>query len=328
MSKISLKMKDYDKTYLNTRLEFNINGKSVSYPLVNSIRRTALSDIPIYCWETTITKNTSVFHNNYMKNRIKAIPVLGIDNNIKSYTKDEVAVDENNDDEDNFLSMDNVDINSDDTDVNTDSLNKMNMFLKYENETKEIVTVSTDNCTFYYKGKKVDNPYKIPIPIIKLQPNQIIHLSCISKLGSEQDKGGEYSACSIFSYDMKDDNNYDIFVESRGQISEKEILLRSLEIIKNGVVELSDSIPDENDITGRLKIGDQDHTLGNLISYYALMDDDVEMFSYNLPHPLDRTINFNYRLKKGKLKKVFEKTVKSINNDLDSIKKQVESFKI
>ena len=328
MSKISLKLKDYDKTYLNTRLEFNMNGKSVSYPLVNAIRRTALSDVPIYCWETSITKNTSVFHNNYMKNRIKAIPVLGIENKVVNFTSKDTDDETNDDMEDNFLMMDNVDINSDNADVNTDSLNSMNMFLKYHNTTKDIITVSTENCTFYYKGKKVDNPYKIPIPIIKLQPNQEIHLSSISKLGTELNHGGEFSPCSIFSYEMKDDTNYDLFLESRGQITEKEILLRSIDILNKNLSELNDSIPEKNDITGRLKIGEQDHTLGNLVSYYALMDDDVEMFSYNLPHPLDRTINFNYRLKKNELKNIFNKTTNKINKDLETIKSQVESMKL
>ena len=50
---ISVKMTDYDNTFMNTRLEFLVfQEKDVSHPLVNSIRRIALSDIPIYCWNT------------------------------------------------------------------------------------------------------------------------------------------------------------------------------------------------------------------------------------------------------------------------------------
>tara|TARA_B110000908_G_C10261773_1_gene459850 strand:- start:212 stop:1198 length:987 start_codon:yes stop_codon:yes gene_type:complete len=323
---ISIKMNDYDKTFLNTRLEFNIKGKDASYPLVNSIRRTALSDIPIYCWNTTITKNNSVFHNNYMRNRIKAIPVIGIENKLVFFKKEESN--ENDDIEDNFVSIDNVDINSTEEEIDTSSLNNLNMYLDFKNNSKDIVTVSTNNCTFNYRGKKISNPYLTPIPIIKLQPNQEIKLSSVSTLGTELKMSAKYSACSIFSYEMIDENNYNIFVESRGQIDEKEILVRSIENLKKDILDLNESIPDKNEMVGTLKIGDYDHTIGNIIAYYALQDNNVDMFSYNVPHPLDRVINFNYRLNKGEVNDVFSRTVNKIIKDLDTIMLQIKKFKI
>jgi len=324
---ITLKKIDFDNTFLNTRLELNVKGDDVSYPLVNAIRRIALSDIPIYSWHTTITKNNSVFHNNYMKNRIRAIPIIGIKN--EKIFFDEASYSDNDEEEvDNFLSMDNVDINTKNDSVNTSSLNNINMYLNFHNKTKEIVTVTTYDCTFQYKGKKMENPYKISIPIIKLQPNQEINLSSVSKLGTEQKNTSEFSACSIFCYEKKDDKNYNVFVESRGQITEKEIMLRSIDILKKHLLDLNESIPDKNEMNGTLKVGEQDHTLGNLISYYALQDKNVDMFSYNLPHPLDRVIHFNYRLNKGQLKDIFSKTTNKIIKDLDTIYGQLSKLKL
>lgn len=323
---ISVKMTDYDNTFMNTRLEFSFSGKDVSHPLVNSIRRIALSDIPIYCWNTSITKNNSVFHNNYMKNRIKAIPVIGIDNS--QIFLESVDTNQEDEEEDNFLAFDNVDINSQEESVDTSSLNNINMYLDYKNDTKDIVTVSTDNCTFYYRGKKIENPYKIPIPIVKLQAKQQIKLSSISELGTELINTAEFSACSIFSYEMISDNSFKVFVESRGQINEKEILIRSIENLKKQLLELDNSISDKNEMVGTLKVGNQDHTLGNLIAYYALKDKNVDMFSYNLPHPLDRVIHFNYKLNKGEVKDVFSRTINTIIKDLDTILIQVRKFKL
>ena len=323
---IAVKMTDYDNTFMNTRLELSFSGKNISHPLVNSIRRTALSDIPVYCWNTSITKNTSVFHNNYMKNRINAIPVIGIENN-NVFLKSNSEEDEEEED-DNFLAFDNVDINSQEESVDTSSLNNINMYLDYVNNSKEIVTVSTDNCTFYYKGKKINNPYKNPIPIVKLQANQQIKLSSVSELGSELKNTAEFSACSIFSYEMLNDTNFNVFVESRGQINEKDIIVRSIENLKKQLLELNNSISDKNEMVGTLKVGEQDHTLGNLIAYYALKDKSVDMFSYNLPHPLDRVIHFNYRLNKGEVKDVFSRTTNTIIKDLDTILVQVEKIKV
>jgi len=323
---ISVKMAEYDNTFMNTRLEFSFSGKDVSHPLVNSIRRIALSDLPIYSWNTSITKNNSVFHNNYMKNRIKAIPVIGIEN--KSVFFNNKQEEGEDDEEDNFLLFDNVDINSQDESVDTSSLNNINMYLDYTNDTKDIVTVSTDNCTFYYHGKKINNPYKNPIPIVKLQANQQIKFSSVSEIGTELNNTAEFSACSIFSYEMLSDDKFNVFVESRGQIDEKEILIRSVENLKKQLLDLNESISDENEMVGTLKVGDQDHTLGNLVSYYALKDKYVDMFSYNLPHPLDRVIHFNYRLNKGEVKDVFSRTTNIIIKDLDTILIQIQKFKL
>ena len=52
------------------------------------------------------------------------------------------------------------------------------------------------------------------------------------------------------------------------------------------------------------------------------------MFSYNLPHPLDRVIHFNYRLNKGELKDVFSKTTNKIIKDLDTIYSQLTKLKL
>tara|TARA_B110000879_G_scaffold128047_1_gene168654 strand:+ start:271 stop:1254 length:984 start_codon:yes stop_codon:yes gene_type:complete len=322
---ILVKMTDYDDTFMNTRLELNLSGKDVSHPLVNSIRRTTLSDLPIYCWKTSITKNNSVFHNNYMKNRIKSIPVIGIENKHVILNKNS---DENDDDEDNFISFDNIDINSQEESVDTSSLNNINMYLDYSNDTKDLVTVTTDNCTFYYHGKKINNPYKNPIPIVKLQTKQQLKFSSVSELGNELNNSSKFSPCSIFSYEMIEDTIFNVFIESRGQINEKEILIRSIENIKKQLLDLNNSITDKNEMIGTLKIGDQDHTLGNLVAYYALKDKSIDMFSYNVPHPLARIIHFNYRLNKGEIKDVFSRTTNIIIKDLDTILVQIQKLKL
>ena len=117
-------------------------------------------------------------------------------------------------------------------------------------------------------------------------------------------------------------------MESRGQINEKDILIRSVENLKKQLLELDNSISDKNEMVGTLKVGNQDHTLGNLIAYYALKDKNVDMFSYNLPHPLDRVIHFNYKLNKGEVKDVFSRTINTIIKDLDTILVQIKKFKL
>ena len=66
ISKISVKLINYESEIGNSRLEFNLSGSNIDYIVANTIRRTILSDIPIYAFnEFKFEKNTSVFHNNY-----------------------------------------------------------------------------------------------------------------------------------------------------------------------------------------------------------------------------------------------------------------------
>ena len=60
-----------DKSIKPNFLHLNISGSSVNYIIVNTIRRIILNHIPIHAFnydDIIITKNTSVYNNNYMKN--------------------------------------------------------------------------------------------------------------------------------------------------------------------------------------------------------------------------------------------------------------------
>ena len=73
-------------------LRLNLKGSDVNHVITNSMKRIIQSDIPIYSFtDFNITKNSSVFNNNYIKNHLQNIPIWGIENNI-----DEFIVAENN----------------------------------------------------------------------------------------------------------------------------------------------------------------------------------------------------------------------------------------
>ena len=72
--------------YGSTKLNLLIHGKDVSYPLVNSIRHVCTNQIPIYAFHSSkinIFKNTSVYDNSYMKDRLNQLPINNINHDIK-----------------------------------------------------------------------------------------------------------------------------------------------------------------------------------------------------------------------------------------------------
>ena len=91
---VNLKNVSYDKTHGSSRLEFELSGPEVNHVLVNTLRRTILTNIPIYAFtDFKFNKNNSIFHNNFLKNQIKNMPVWGIENKLEFFEKDIKKID-------------------------------------------------------------------------------------------------------------------------------------------------------------------------------------------------------------------------------------------
>ena len=84
VNKVNLKVTEHTKELGNSRLDFKMSGPNINYIVANTIRRTIFSDIPVYAFnEFKFEKNTSVFHNNYLKLRLRHMPVWGIENTVE-----------------------------------------------------------------------------------------------------------------------------------------------------------------------------------------------------------------------------------------------------
>ena len=247
MDTISIKMISWEKG-INSRLEFNITG--VNNTIVNCIRRIGLSDIPIYSFnDIKITDNTSIFNNNYMKLRLCNLPVLGIASDDPIYIKKEPILLKKLDIEEE----DEIDMSTNEN-INSSTLKQLTMYLDVTNNTNEIITVGTDQCNFYYMEKQIESPYKTiynNIPIIKLQPKQKIKLSAITRLGIESESS-IFSPVSVFGFKQNDENDYNIYLESRGQLDEKTILHYVYLNLVNMLDKFIILIPSNTSINGKI----------------------------------------------------------------------------
>jgi len=292
--KIDIKQVSWDKELMSSRLEFEITG--ISHTIINTFRRTILSNIPIYSFNNiTISENTSVFNNNYMKLRINNMPVYGIysDNPIfvPVEKKPDTIIEENE--------LNDIDINQNDEVINSSSLKLLTMYLDYHNNTDEIITAGTDDCKFYYIEKQIKSPYPKNIPIIKLQPKQKFKMSAITELGIEE-TNSIFSPVSIFTYKQLADDKFHAIIESRGQLDEKKIIQYAYDNIKMLLDNFLQLIPDKTDQSGKFQVNNADHTLGNLISEGLQTHKDIKFGGYNCPHLLDKKIIFHYELNNDK----------------------------
>ena len=330
LSKITVKKISYDKDFGNTKLDFNMSGPNIDYIVANTLRRTIFNDIPIYAFdEYKFEKNTSVFHNNYLKLRFRNMPVYGLENNIEYFEK--VATNTNNNIvQDNDNMEDDVELDVEKS-VVPSTLKQLTMYVNYKNKTNDIVTVTTDDAKFYYDEKQIPSPYKFNVPLIKLQKGQEIAFSAITKLGIEE-IDTIYSAVNVAYYKQNTENDFYFCLESRGQIDEKRILSVAFENIIIRLNNFSKLLQSEihkdkhTELEGLIIINDEDHTLGNLISRGMQQHDMVDFAGYNLPHPLSKKVHFNYKLKKGNIKTIMNDVVEYYKELFTTLKTSVNSF--
>lgn len=339
VNKINIKINSKDSELGNSRLEFKISGPNVDYIVMNTLRRTIMADIPIYAFgEFKFEKNSSVFHNNYTKLRLRNMPIWGIENTVDFLEKSKVIPDILNNN-DSGQHNDEDDENGDkvqlevEKDLNSSTLKQLTMYINTKNKTNKIMTVSTNDAKFYYDEKQITSPYKVPIPIIKLQPNQEIAFSAITKIGIEEENT-MYTPVCICVYKKINDNEFDFIIESRGQITEKRIIQVALinieRRIRNFIKLFNENkitVEPENKQLGLIIVNNEDHTLGNLISRGMQQHNKVSFAGYNMPHPLGKKVNFHYKLESnGEINSVVKDVVEYYSEIFSQIKKLVDAF--
>lgn len=330
MSKsINIKVKSHTPMKTNkgaSELVLNLSGKNMNHVIVNSIKRIIQSDVPIYSFDNfTITHNDSVFNNNYVKNHIKNIPVWGIENKLEQYIENDKDENEEIFDETTGIIKDDVDLT---TNKETDysSLNKLTMYVDYENKKNEIVHVTTDQCIFYYKEGMIKSPYYNPVQIVKLQPNQRIKLSAQANPGTN-DISAIYSATSACYFNENSETDYDFIIESRGQISETRIIQIGLKLIIKKLDKFLQNLPKSKGMEGILKIENEDHLLGNLLTYQMHQMNSVRFCAYTTPHPLNKEIHIDYKLNAGNINTIFKEVVSYYENIFSNIEKEILKIK-
>ena len=307
-----------------SELALNFTGKDINHIIINSIKRVIQTDIPIFAFDNfTFSNNTTVFNNNYIKNHIRNIPVWGIENKLDEYIYKSDQIDEE-DEEENVVN-DDIDL-SVKTDVDYSSISKLTMYLDYKNDKNEIVHATTDDCIFYYKEGKIPSPYYNPVQIVKLQPKQDIKFSVQANPGTN-DFSSIYSPTAGCYFNENNEHDYDFIVESRGQLSEQRIIQLALRLIIKKLNKFMQNLPKSKGMEETLKIENEDHLLGNLLTYKMQQMNAVKFCGYTTPHPLNKEIELEYKLNTGNINTIFKEVVSYYENIFDQIDKEISKIK-
>lgn len=158
------------------------------------------------------------------------------------------------------------------------------MYFEKENTSNKIINVTTDDCTFYYKGKRIENFYATKLPLIQLQPDHKIRCLAVTKIGTPK-VHDIWSSVIIGEWIEKAPDHFVISLESMGQLPENEILYRASMIICSLVdyfeeyLETNESSIIETELnTGIIRVKDKtigNATVGNLITYHLQSHDNI-----------------------------------------------------
>lgn len=283
---ISIKSVDDNKTTLI------ISGKQVNYSTVNTIRRILLTEIPTYALAKKnihISKNTTIYDNDYMSLRLGNITVPNLNN-------DAIMIDDYKDD-------------------------KIDMYLNSKNNTNNVSNITTDELVFFKDGVEMKNPFDVPNLIIKLRPNEEFNFHGKLTIGKAY-VNEIWAAVSPCFYEIINENKYKFTFETLEQLTYKQILNKCFKIIVKKlenielVVGNAHKKINSNKIT--IVLDNESHTMGNLIITKLQDDVDVLYAGYKKDHVLVNNITM----------KIETKTINPLKNLFKTIDELKKIYKI
>ena len=306
---------DYGSTYL--KLEFS--GKDIDYSIVNGLRKVCLNQIPIYAFHPSkinILRNSSVFDNSYMRERLSQLPIYKLNHNIKylalKYYKD---------------------VNFADTKLvkHIDDVNEIELYIKAKNIGPEhIMNVSTLDIKFTINNEIIENSKiyseKYPILLIQLRAGEEFECSMKAVLAV-----GELDAifnASNAYYEEITENKYEFMIESCGQIKEYDILTRGcdiiiekLKIIKENVNQNQYQIVITENNSMIIEIINEDYTCGGPINYHLQKLNLVLFSGITNPDFMQKNIIIKFKVDKS------VKPIDIFNEAVDNTEKMFNQIK-
>lgn len=315
-----------DDTIHTNHLHFKISGNSVNHVIINTLRRIILEELPGFAYDSDsikIPENSSVYNNDYLRNRIENFPVVGLNLKLDMDEYLKLKFDKHNEDNTETEKQ------QEDAELNFSNFNLLNFYLKKENLSDEILNITTNDCDFFLKGKKIENIYKNELLICKLKKNEKLELSAIVKKGLPMNNA-KYSPIGVCCYEEKSNNDFIFKIENRNQYKNKEIIIYGCEILIKRLEIILEKIVNKkfsSDNHGTIILNNENHTLGNLISRGLQEDSNIEYAAYKLDHLLINDVTIEYITNGSKtINEIIDKVIKKQIKIFESIKSKIESI--
>jgi len=289
----------------NKGFELSCEFKNFPVTFVNALRRLVLSGVPtVVIQDIQILENTSQLPHEMMKHRVEMLP---------------------------------VNVTPEDASSIRDS--KIELRVLPDKDSDKIRTITTDDFVIESTRGKIlmrDRDFDKPILFLRVRPGESVHLK--ARLGVESKNASQVFGCStkwhidperakedkkVFvekggdpvsfdnfyvqhSYSRNEQNRpdwIDMFIESVGVLSSKDILKYAVGILKtqveNYTKESLEKINREKESGSySVSIEQGGHTIGALFQEVMYSDENVDFVGYDIPHPLRNVMMLRFHTKK------------------------------
>lgn len=189
------------------RITFNVKGIEVQ--LLNALRRTIISEVPVMAIETvTYHTNTSILSDEVLAHRLGLVPLK---TDLKMY---------------NLIS---------ECTCKGKGCGKCTVKITLKAEGPQ---------TVYSKelkpADKETDPVYENIPLVKITETQQVDLEAIAQIGFAKDHA-KWQA-GLASYEQKEDNSYDYLIESYGQLPAKKLVEIAFNTFENKLNQLKEHL--------------------------------------------------------------------------------------
>lgn len=381
-SKTDLKIRIIDESKIddtyNNYLILGISGSKINNVVLNTLRRVIMELLPSYSFakkDIDITKNTSIYNNDYMRLRLCQWPIFNIENLNETINKSsELEYEANLSTFEKQVEDLNI-IEEKERIAKAEKSQNFIMSINVKNTTSQVYNVTTDdeNVKFYYKGKITESPYKRSLLIIKLKPGEEFICTAASTLniGLKGASCMPNSVCVFSEPDTESKNptEYKFTLESLKQLTERELIIRAcdiinlklnnfLEVITNKIIEYksdkiqdnynldsknkydsdsetntesairnsSDVVLEQHRVKGIVKIENESHTFGNLLSDLLQKHNATLFAGYNIDHLLIKELTIGYKTDGTDIIEIFDEIISEAKNIFNSIKLEVEAL--
>lgn len=287
----------------NEYLEFELNHVAIS--TANAIRRVVLSDIEMYAVDqknVVLSENTSPLHNEYISHRISLLP---INQNVDKLASLRFYISKNK--------SKNIPIENDQNGIMDVTTNDLQIYDQQADSWIDGKDIFLDNYLitklnvkqkllgeFYVsKGSAKDHARWQAVSTIAYRYKVLKDEEKIAydKLSLEEERMWK-------DKETKDPNSFIFFIETAGIISPREVIKKSLEIVRSKIIQFKTYV-DQN----RGKLGwtsnsmldfeyeGEMHTLGNLLATNGLEQlGNDDFIGYRIIHPMINKFIFRMKL--------------------------------
>jgi DNA-directed RNA polymerase subunit L len=288
-------------------LTLHISGKDFNIKILNSLRRVMNNNIPNYAFSRDlidINTNTSVpFDNDQMTHRLAHLPVSGIDPDLY-YLSEKYWYKVNYADKHRDIYPDEK---------------KVEIYIDSVNDTDEIINVTTEDMRMCIDDEEIQ-PYnkKYPMLLIKLRPTEKFKCYMKAVLGIG-DRDAIWKGIGNAFYDELENGDFTFTVESISQFSEYDSLMRGckflikkLSMIKNDVLQKSNTDNISNEKIIFFKLDNENHTIGEILNYEFQNHKDFDFSGLIKPDHFINSMIIKIMVAKG-----IKSPVKGISESID-----------